>query len=795
MPNETSLVCFDGTNLHILEKLRDYFTSYNLTVIENVESVETCLYQIITGTIEELKTISAIPKRSANRRLLLAINANNEEAYKLSSIFDAKVAIISNSILTKDDARVVFGFLFSGNSQVLTIHPVSSKVSIQGNNTSTPRATIPNQPTNLKKQHHVTWEQKELLIDQLFSSTYKQKKKQPIPVRGIIKHTLVTLITVMCLHISSSLLSIILLNRLIEKPSIPLVQITKIALRVSSFTGKAVVLPVSPFSFVDPYKRLLAINDRINHMLQVVSNHHTTTGVIQALAEKNGSLLVNINQLENVWSELTPDISLLLSDIKTLNSGNHMLLNNNFLQSRLTSAASYLTSIQKSGNSLSFIANLYPSISGGTKNKQYLILLQNNRELRPTGGFIGTVGLLRFEENQINTITIEDVYSIDGQLKGHVDPPIPIRTILNQEHWYLRDSNWSADFEESAKKALWFYEKSTGQTADGVIAITLPFVEDLLNITGPLSIPEYNISVTSSSVFEHLHTTIEDSFFPGSQQKKNIISNLAYVLKNRLTGLSLNEYLKLGVLLSNSLENKNILFYSTETSLQEEFTSIGWGGKFPPETACSDRNDPFCLQDLFAVVEANLGVNKANTNIERSFSRFISLSAQELNRKDSLEWEHTINKQSVGGGDYTTYTRVYYPTGTTIQSVYINDVSISPQVATSSATPLPYVEILDEKPGLLTLGLAFTTKQNEKTNVTVFSSQPVSFVPSSYALSVYKQPGIFSSPFALSATLTPDYKILKALPGSLVANNGQITYNTKLQRDEFISVSFISEDP
>lgn len=795
LPNEASLVCFDGTNLHYLEKLRDYFLSYNLTVIDNYKAGEACLYQIITGTADELKKINAFPIRKANRRLILAINTNIDEAHKLSSVFDAKVAIISNSILKRDDARVVFGFLFSGSERVLQIHPVSSENEIIKETTPAAKPTFSDQQNSTREKHHVNWQQKELLIDQLLKTTYQRKSRKAFPVGLFIRHTFVALVTVFCLHIGSSVLSFFLLNSLIEKPSIPLIQVTKIALRVSTVTGAAIVLPVSPFSFSTPYKRVLAISDRAYHMLDVVSKHHTTTGVIQALAEKNGSLLININQLGEVWRELAPDFSLLLSDLKVLTSSSNMVINKSPIRSRLTSTVSYLTSIQQSGNSLSFLANLYPSISGGSKNKQYLILLQNNRELRPTGGFIGTVGLLRFEQNQIKTLTIEDVYSIDGQLKGHVDPPLPIRTILNQEHWYLRDSNWSANFEDSAKKAVWFYEKSTGQSVDGVIAITLPFVEKLLNITGPLSIPEYNISVTSDSVFEHLHTTIHDSFFPGSQQKKNIITNLAYVLKNKLTGLSFAEYLKLGVLLSTSLENKNIQLFSTEAGLQEEFTSLRWSGEFPPETVCTVDSETYCLKDLFAVVEANLGVNKSNTHVERSFSRFVSLSPLELNRKDSLEWEHDINRQSVGGGDYTSYTRVYYPTGTSIQSVQVNGVQLSLQVATTSATPLPYAEILDEQPGLLTLGLALTTKQNEKTNVTVLSSQPVSFVPSSYALSVYKQPGTHSTPFTLVASLSPNYTIQKTLPGDLVANNGQITYNTKLQRDELLSVSFVSEDP
>ena len=66
------------------------------------------------------------------------------------------------------------------------------------------------------------------------------------------------------------------------------------------------------------------------------------------------------------------------------------------------------------------------------------------------------------------------MYALDGQLKGHVDPPAPMRDLLGQEHWYLRDSNWDPDFKESAARAAWFYEKEGGVPVDGVIAINVP---------------------------------------------------------------------------------------------------------------------------------------------------------------------------------------------------------------------------------------------------------------------------------------------------------------------------------
>ena len=114
---------------------------------------------------------------------------------------------------------------------------------------------------------------------------------------------------------------------------------------------------------------------------------------------------------------------------------------------------------------------LYKEGGGFSGTQSYLVLFQNSMELRPTGGFVGSVGKLTMVDGLVADFTIFDVYELDGQLRGHVDPPDPIRTLLSQEHWYLRDSNWDPDFFESGQRAAWFYEKETGQSVDGVISV------------------------------------------------------------------------------------------------------------------------------------------------------------------------------------------------------------------------------------------------------------------------------------------------------------------------------------
>ena len=110
---------------------------------------------------------------------------------------------------------------------------------------------------------------------------------------------------------------------------------------------------------------------------------------------------------------------------------------------------------------------IFPWLIGQDQKRTYLVLLQNNNELRPTGGFIGSFAFLTFDKGKFVDFEVQDVYWADGQLKGHVEPPSELKKYLGEANWYLRDSNWDPDFPTSAVKAQWFLEKETGRVVDG----------------------------------------------------------------------------------------------------------------------------------------------------------------------------------------------------------------------------------------------------------------------------------------------------------------------------------------
>jgi hypothetical protein len=333
-----------------------------------------------------------------------------------------------------------------------------------------------------------------------------------------------------------------------------------------------------------------------------------------------------------------------------------------------------LTQIKRSVITAKAVLAATPDLIGLGGRRKYGVLFQNNMELRATGGFIGSFAILSFENGKLYDMPIFDVYDADGQLKGHVEPPTPIKNILGEANWYLRDSNFDPDFPTSARRAEWFIKKSINQDLDGTIAVNVSTLVSLLEAVGSLEVADYNETITASNLYERAQFHAEVNFFPGSTQKKEFLSTVADSLFARLPTLSGGDGLKLAEALATSIEEKNTLISLASSGSDHVFQTLGWNGAitdFPcPSTAT-------CHKDYAMVVDSNFGVNKANYFIKRNLEEIITFD-KNLTPSHTLRirYQNTSTSTAWPAGAYKNYQRIYLPIGTTITSVRIGDKTL-----------------------------------------------------------------------------------------------------------------------
>jgi len=441
------------------------------------------------------------------------------------------------------------------------------------------------------------------------------------------------------------------------------------------------------------------------------------------------------------------------------------------------------------------VQDTLPNIFLGEEKKKYLILFQNNMELRPGGGFIGSYGILTLNKGKIEKFSIHDVYEADGQLKGHIEPPYPIRRYLPSVHWYLRDSNFGMDFVSVASSASFFLYQETGQKVDGVIGIDVSFVKNLVSSIGPVYVPEYKETVRGDNFFIVTETHADKDSFPSSTQKKDFLTFLYKAIKNKISAQKNLPYLSVLKSISDSILEKHILFAFANPQIQKTFTANGlssslWDGR---------KIDNSIINDFVGISEANIGVNKANYFIGRSISYKVQLKDDgAILSKLSLSFKNDSTKWP--GGDYKNYIRFILPKGALLSGITIDGKSqkivkaVTDFLVYESKNFIPpdglEVEKTEEDNKTI-YGFLSIVSSGKLKKIDIEYSLPQKIYPDaplvSYDLKLFKQPGTEDYPIDFTFSYPSVFKVLSTSNG-LKDQNQKVILQEDLNQDREIKV-------
>lgn len=142
------------------------------------------------------------------------------------------------------------------------------------------------------------------------------------------------------------------------------------------------------------------------------------------------------------------------------------------VRSRLVQARDTLDAVDSFLSQARPMVKKLPDLLGATNEQKYMILFQNDGELRPTGGFITAYAIFNIDKGKISLDSSDDIYKLDDTITKHVTPPDPISRYLNVFGWRLRDANFSPDFNSSMHTFEDLYNSSPQKKPiAGIIAV------------------------------------------------------------------------------------------------------------------------------------------------------------------------------------------------------------------------------------------------------------------------------------------------------------------------------------
>ena len=362
-----------------------------------------------------------------------------------------------------------------------------------------------------------------------------------------------------------------------------------------------------------------------------------------------------------------------------------------------------------------------PSITGFFGDRNYLVLIQNNSELRPTGGFITAYGEMNFFLGDMD-LEFRDSYDIAAP-DPQIEPPYPLNELLSKDIFYkgyvFRDANWSPDFPTSAQaiKSIYLEGQDRIDEIDGVIALDFIVFEDLLDLVGPLDLGDKVF--TSENVFHLMQfysKNIDLHSVDDLAKRKNVMKEIAPMIIKKIL-LSPSKYDNVVALFKKHLDERHVLINFTRPFWQSVLEDKGWAGELKEVSG-----------DFVHINRANIGGRKADRYIQPSYNYTVTFD--ELGRGSAqLDIEYNyIGTQGLYSDFYQAYVRAYLPRGIENLKSWGDNRS-------------DFVK--EEENGLLSSGTLMHIWPGETQSLHYSYDLHPSITPMEYALNILPQAGTF----------------------------------------------------
>ncbi len=445
-----------------------------------------------------------------------------------------------------------------------------------------------------------------------------------------------------------------------------------------------------------------------------------------------------------------------------------------------------------------------PRLMGATEDgpKTYLLLVQNEDELRPTGGFITAAGTLVLKDGQVLSIDFTDSGELDNWDRPYPLAPWQLDRYMNSRVLILRDSNWFTDFPTSALYAENLYAYHNSHSVDGVIAFDQHMLVLLLRALGPIEVEGAPYLINSNNIISFMRiskTPPPGRPVPPDWNRKSFMGKVANSILDKIFSGDEIPWKQLGEAGLQGLNERHLLLQLDDPLLKEVISQHSWDGAVKPGAG-----------DFLMVVDANIGFNKTSAVVETQLIYDVDLTDPQIPTSqltvihennsskdvDCIQWDTERNKTVYPiDACYYNYMRVYTQAGTKVLDSVTQTVPNAWMILNRGVKA--HVDVLDEEiKGLQTFGTLMVVPGGESLNTTMQFGLPRSILEDIpdldqkvYHLTVQKQPGTIAIPIIIRVHLPVLSRLVSNSPVA-VKQGDNLLFETDLQTDIEITVLF-----
>ena len=263
-------------------------------------------------------------------------------------------------------------------------------------------------------------------------------------------------------------------------------------------------------------------------------------------------------------------------------------------------------------------AAVAPAIFGADEPRRYFLAIQNNAELRATGGFLGNYGELVAEDGSLRL----------GRIGRHEDlnkagPPVKVLDApddyLERYNPFEVASTWesvnlSPDFPTVARVIAGLYPQSGGRAVDGVVGVDPVGLAALLKMTGPVTVKNWPEPITAENVVDVTLNRAYVTFEGRREERIDFLSTVAAAVVEALRRAQLGSTARIVAALSDASRGGHLSVWFTRPEEQALADRLGIAGRVAPIDS-----------DSLLVVNQNAAGNKIDYYLNRTTSYDVQL--------------------------------------------------------------------------------------------------------------------------------------------------------------------------
>jgi hypothetical protein len=423
------------------------------------------------------------------------------------------------------------------------------------------------------------------------------------------------------------------------------------------------------------------------------------------------------------------------------------------------------------------VTTFLPDILGAYERKRYLIILQDNNEIRGTGGWISAYAIIAIEGGQIREFFIDDIYNTQTTLNlngSSYNPPISLKKALPNTPYSFPLVNWNANLDSVLLSSEQFlYDSGTAESVDGLITIDTTFLQNLLEIWDGIEVSEETDLITSKNLYLKICELIpkED---PNLPRPSSFLTNLLSSVTTKFLSSNFSDYKEMYPTFAQALKQKNMSITFKNSTANRYVNENGWDSHIDSKFLTTPVN-----------IDWNWGINKANFYLKKTHSLDINIvneNSIEYTYKIGIQNDSTSNKYPEG--EYTNYARIYLPSNAKVASVkgYTKNIyDLYEEDGYQIIGGWFNIPIQDTK----TLEIEYKLEKDENPSKYVLQKSDTHY---KMAIQIYKQPGSKKDSYTLSLNYPSDWKVENAEGLTILENS--ITRKLDLSSNQYFNISW-----